>query len=878
MIVRRLASLLLLLVYPPRFRADYGDDYVAAAEHRFTRNLEGASRVGAVGRTVFLLVVDALRTAPGLWLARTPGRHAPVRPKAPYLAWVGGAFADARFAVRALLRRPGFAALVVLTLGLGIGASTAVFRALDRVILRPLPYSNGERMVYVLLEHRQRGWQIGPWQAYVDAWRDGAATLERIEVYRHASMVRTGHGSAELVNAVAVSGGLPGMLGVRPLVGRMLGPADADPAQPPVVLLSERYWHRAFGGDPAAVGATLHLDDTLFTVAGVWPEAARLDYDRRPDLFRVVPPDREAPRGDLPRVLALARPGVTSAEIESDLRGLSNRVEDASVDWAPAVKPNYGFLGADYVRGLWAALGGAVVLLLVAVVNAVNLMLSRVSARGAEVGMRVALGGTGVRLARLFFAESALLAAAGLAIGAGVAVSLGTALAAIEPARAIPAAAAGLDDRAVLFAGLLAAVAALVCAAAPILHLRAADVRTLIQGMDTRAAARSSRFRAVLVASQAALAVVLVVGAALLGRSFAALTRVESGMDLERLAVVAVESPRSRYPSGEEQLAFAERVRRELGTIPGVQGVAAAPSPPLRFSINGGEPYVVGEPEPEPTSGRAAFVSTAGAEPGYFQVMGIPLIQGRQFTRGDETDAVIVNQAFADRYGGDVVGRRLRFAGREESMRIVGVVGNVRSAGLDDAADRVQLYYPHAPDGGYSRFVLRTDGSPETALRLARARIAAIDPDVPIREATTGPALKREETAETRFLALLLAGFAAFGLVFALAGVYGAVSLDVQCRRREIGIRMAVGATGSDVIRAVLRRGLGPVAVGGAAGIAIALWGGPQLEGLLFGVPARDPWSAGAAALLLAMTAVAGCVLPARRASRVDPGIALQAK
>ena len=791
------------------------------------------------------------------------------------MTWLSGTGIDVRLAVRSLLRRPGFTLMAVLTLGLGTGVSTAVFGALDRVILRPLPYANGDRLAYVAIRHVRRGWQFAPQAPVIERWRQGARTVEQLEVYREFAGVRTGEGAAVIVRVVGVSAGLPGMLGVRPLLGRMLGSADAEVGAEPAVMLSERYWRGAYGGDGAVVGRPVRVNDTLFTVVGVWPESARLNHDGSPDLFRMLRREAESPQGGFALVLALLRRGVTVAEVEAELASLARGHDDFSEDTMPIVQPPYGFLGASYVRGLWLVFGGGIVLLCVAIVNAANLMLGRVSGRSSEMGVRLALGGSRIRIARLLLAETTLLAGAGIVVAVGVAAGVGAAFEALEPGRLVPAGAAGLQARMLGFAALLATVAAVVCGVVPLWLVRANAVRTLAAAAGGgRWTAPSTRLRGVLIAMQAALAVLLAAGASLMARSFTQLSAVDAGMDLDRLAVLAVRAPEHRYASDQAQRLFSERVQEALAAIPGVTGVTTATAPPLAASIRAGLPYLDGEEEP--VLSGPEFTSTSTAAASYFRVLGIPLLAGRDFEPG-ERGAVIVNEAFA-RNRGNVVGRTLRFSRDTLSWTIFGVVGDVRAFGLGDDANRVQLYYPSSGGGAYTRFVLRTDQSPAAALAAARERIALIDPTVPLREARTGPMLVREQTARVRFVASLLAGFALAGLLLAVSGVYGAVSLDISRRTREMGVRLALGASSRRVMTRVLAVGMRPVLAGAIAGVILTLVVAPWLESLLFEVPARDPWSAAAGVTLLAVTAVLGCLVPARRAARVDPAIALRSE
>ncbi len=879
--VKRAARLLLRL-YPGWFRSRYGEAYVAAAQHRWERERSGAGAARAYVRTLAHLCGDAVRSVRVVWrqerqVERGGGRRRSMRR-------LEETANDFRLGVVSLARRPGFSALVVLTLALGIGASAAVYGALDRAILRPLPYPGGDRMAYVAIRLVDRGWQLAPPQAVIDRWRSGSRTVERIEVYRTMSAVRTGAGQAQLVDVLGISGGMPSMLGIRPRVGRVLGPADASSAAPPAVMVSERYWRRTFGSDPAVTSRTLTLNDTLFGIAGVWPESARLDPEGPPDVVRVLPAEAESPPGEFALVLVKLREGASAADVEAELadllRGIDTDGEFAGelfggADAVPALNPPYGYLAADYVRGLWLVFAGGLVLMFVAIVNAVNLILGRVESRTGEIGIRLALGGSRARLARLFLAESTVLAAAGVAVGLVVALGVGRVLVAMQPGGPVPSFETGLERRAFGFAILLSAIAALVGGLVPLIPARRSGVRVLLSGAgEARNTRGRSPLRSVLIAAQSALAVLLVVGAVLLVRSFAGLLHVDTGMDLDKLVEVSIEVPADRAPTTDARLAFSRRIDEALAAIPGVAGVTSSSNPPLAYSVRAGVPVLDGEPEPA-DSGRA-FTAVTSAPAGYFRVLGIPLLAGRAF-EPHETGVVIVNEAFA-RSRGDVIGRVLHFPGDTLRFTIVGVAGNVRSLGLRDGADRVQLYHPGSGASAYTRFLLRADGDPAAILAAARSSLASLEPDIPLRQATTGKAILHEQTARSRFVAALLVGFAGLALLFAVCGVYGAVALDVRRRTREMGIRCALGATRRELAGLVVATGMRPVLTGAVVGVVAALWAGPLLEATLFGVSARDPLSAAAAVTLLAITTGISAAIPALRAARVDPNRSLRAE
>jgi predicted permease len=511
--------------------------------------------------------------------------------------------------------------------------------------------------------------------------------------------------------------------------------------------------------------------------------------------------------------------------------------------------------------------------MVVAVLTATNLMLGRADARASEIGMRIALGASRARLSRLFLAESSVLGAAGMAVAVMVAAAAGAGIRLIEPGSLMPSGSTGLAGRAMAFAAVLAVASAVVCAVVPLALVRR---HAPIGGRSSggRATDRPSRFRSSVVALQAALAVVLVAGASLMARSLASMTRVDTGMAIDRLLVASVRLPDDRYVTDGSRIAWHERASAALADLPGVAGVTTSSAPPLSFSVRGGMPFLDGEPEPVLTGGE--FVSSASAPTGYFDVLGIPIVQGRAPRTGAARE-VVVNLSFARSRQGSVLGRTLRFPGDTIAWTVVGVAGDIRAQGLTDSPDRIQLYFPDSPGSAYVRFVLRTEGDPAALMPSVRSAIHRLDPTLPLRQATTGPDIMRDQTARVRFVAALLGAFACLGLVFATGAVYGTTSIEAARRVREVGLRIALGATTASVLRRVALTGLAPIATGAALGTIAVLWAAPVLDALLFRIDARDPLSIAAALAILLGAGVVGSSLPAWRTSRVDPATALRA-
>ncbi len=743
--VRALARVC-LVAYSRGFQRERAAEYLDAASHCWRRERAHHGAAGAALRTVRVLVFDTLRAAPATWRvprARDASLHVPRRAARERFGWLRGLVSETRLAVRVLARRPGFALLVSCTLGLGIGASTALFGALDHVALHPLPYPNGDRMVYLSMRHEQRGWRFTPPVALIELWRARAHTLERIEGWYPGQSVWQGPQGARLIRVVSVTPGLPDMLRLRPLLGRSPSVQESAPGAPPLALLSEGFWRSAFGGSADVVGRTLTLDDTAFTVAGVWPAAARLEPKSAANVIRVLPAGTRGAAAEFGYMLGLVRRGAAGEQVRSELSALT-QTAGTGINLPDGVVPDVlapaGFLGKVYQQSIWIVFGGGILLLLVAVLDSTNLLSGRAITRDAEFGVRLALGGSSGALLRLFLLESSILTLAGLLIALLVARAGRVWLAAVQPRGMTPLQGDALGPRALGWAAALAVFAALCCAIVPALRVRAAAVPQLLRTSSARAGEAAQRARAVIVALQVGLAILLLSGAALTLRSFHRLSHIDTGVAVSELVEFSVQLPQPRYPSDAARLAFNDDLVRRLGRLPGVRAVSMAGSPLMRFS-GGPVPGFDGQPN----DNAAAFASSINVLPGYLAAVGTSLLAGHDFDRATPHE-MIVNSAFARAHGGDVVGHTLQFAGDSIVHRIVGVAGNVRSYGLDDRDDRIQLYSADfgLPAGAWQRFVVRTSGPTRELPHQIGSAVAAIDSNLPLRDASSATDLVRE--------------------------------------------------------------------------------------------------------------------------------------
>ncbi|MGH9409596.1 MAG: ABC transporter permease, partial [Vicinamibacterales bacterium] len=666
------------------------------------------------------------------------------------------------------------------------------------------------------------------------------------------------------------------MLHARPLAGRLLLPSDAEPGAPPVAMVTEQAWRRLFGSDPNIIGRVLMFgrEPSPTTIVGILPAGARIDATVVPDFLTVLA--REYARGAPVSVLARMRPGITPEAVASELRAIPRNDPVDSLSRVPDVaRPATLALGETFSRDVWLAFAGALALFVISVVNAGHLLLGRAMARDHELGVRRAIGGSSARIARLFLTEAFVYAGSGLALGIGIMIALERLIGEYEPRLFMEVAGSGLHGRTVWILGGGAAIAMLACSVAPMLRSRSRDLRTTMDAGSLRSTSQASRAMHAFTVVQAAIAVLLVVGAAVMARSLGHLMAVDSGMAIDHLVSLAATPPATRYSTRDKRAAYRDRVEATLRAIPTVTGVTTSYTALLNMSAEDGLPYLDGEVEPP---ARGSSFGLARVPPNYFDVTGTRVIAGRPFRADDLQDAAIVNESFAAAHGGNVVGRLLHTPGESRAFRIVGVASNVKSFGLADTKARYQAYVcqPHSNTSMFVRFFVRTSGDPAVVIQEARRRIAAIDPTIPIEEPHTGADVIRGQTAPFRFAAALLCGFAILGLGLALSGIYGSVALAVSRRTREIGIRMALGATPRRVLLAVIATGLRPVLLGGIVGVAGAWFALPLVNALLYDVKSTDPWSSAVSLSVVTAAATFASWIPARRASRVDPVTALR--
>ncbi|HUG39145.1 MAG TPA: ABC transporter permease [Longimicrobiales bacterium] len=800
---------------------------------------------------------------------------------------------DVRYGTRTLVRAPGFTAVAVLTLAVGIGATAGVFGVVEALLIEPLGYREAGRVVRIL-EHRTDGERrYGTISApnFRD-WLAAAETLGEGSLYDESSpTLRLGERSVK-VSGAWVNASYFDVLGVEPAVGRFFLAEEDEPGSARMVL-SEGLWRELFAGDPGVVGRVLEVNGFPYTVVGVAesfedPGLSGASFEA-PRLWRSTPSYFLTNGRQSRSFTGIARlaSGATPAAAAAELNAIHARLAETHAGnrgRLVEVVPLKESLVGD-ARPVLAILSAAVLLvLLIACANVANLLLFRAAGRGREMGVRTALGASRRRVVRQLLVESLLLGLAGAAAGLVVAVAVNRGLEALAAGQLPRLANVGVDPTVLGFTALVGIAASLVFGLLPALHTVRPDTAAALRdgGRGTAGARAHGRIRDAVVAVQVGLAVVVMVGAGLLGRSLVRLGAVDPGLSVEGALTLRIDPPSEIYGPAEEDggasyHAVLSRVTVAVEAVPGVESVAVVDILPMSGSFNG-NPYLL-EGQPEPAEGQSASAETRAVGPGYFETHGIVLRAGRDVGAGDDREAppvVWVNEALLRREGRSAdgaVGTRIRILG-DRWAAIAGVVGDVAQFTLDRSPDpAVYIPLPQAPLWMQDEpwLVVRTAADPAGLAPAIRAAVAGVDPAIPVYDIAPMEDVLRATLARPRFRTVVLLAFAAAAFLLAAVGVYGMVAYTVARRRPELGIRMALGADARAIRRLVVLRGLGPVAVGAAAGLAAGLLATRALAAFLFGISTTDPATFLAAPLLLLAVAGIAAWLPARRAGRLAP-------
>ena len=801
---------------------------------------------------------------------------------------------DLRYGARMLWKNPGFTLIAVITLSLGIGANTAIFSVIDALMLRPLPFREPDNLFQVWETDVNRGYNemSASYPNFAD-WRDQNQVFQQIAIYSGGTYNLAGAAEPERIQGAIVSPAFFPLLGVKPMLGRVFLPEEDHPNEVFSVVMSERLWRHRYNSDPQIIGRTISLDTESFTVVGVVPNIADLaELPNDTDIWIPISHGYgfDNRRGHGYQVMARLKQGVTREQAQADMDriagSLAIRHPESNTDHGVRLIPLQEQIVGDYKLALLALLGAVLSVLLIASANVANMLLARAAGRQKEISIRNALGAGRFRLIRQLLAESLLLAGLGGAAGLLLAVWGVYLLVAFGPAELPRAGEVAVDMRALGFTFAVSLLTGIIFGLAPALQASRPDLNeTLKEGMrGATGSAGHRRMRSLLVVSEIALSLVLLVGAGLLMRSFLKLQAVAPGFNPNNMLTMRVSLEGPNYEKAESRIAFYDQLLDNIKALPGVQSVGARYHIPLvpadnyanlAFAIEGR----LSEPANRPT----AFYNTVS--PDLFRTMEIPVSKGRPFNEHDDQKAqmvIIINETLARRYfpGEDPIGKRMTLEDEnpkeEDWATIVGVVKDTKPLAMD-GKPAPEMYMPFAQQPARSMaLMIRTTSKPESVAAAVRRNVQALDRNQLAYGLRTFEGVMSEAVAAPRFRASLLGVFAAVALILAMVGVYGVMSYAVTQRTREIGIRMALGAEPRDALKMVMKQGA-KLAV---AGVAIGLGGAAALtwliEGLLFNVRAADPATFVAAPLLLAGVALLACYLPARRATKVDPIVALR--
>jgi len=805
---------------------------------------------------------------------------------------MSGLLQDMRYAVRTLGRAPGFTAVAVATLALGIGANTAIFSVVHAVLLRRLPYPEPDRLVVVAERGRASGDMGVAWPTFLDM-REQARTVRPLALFRADEMTVSGGREPELLRVGEVSADFFPLLGATPALGRVLLPADDRPEAAPAVVLSDELWRTRFGGDRGVIGRTIRLDAVPHTIVGV--TARGFGFFPKPvHMYRPIGLHGAEKvwlnRGNHTgaRLLARLAPGATVAQARAEVVGMERQLElqypDTNSGQTATLVPLDERLFEDVRPALWTLLAAVGLVLLIACVNVAHLQLARGTARQRELAIRAALGAGRGRIVRQLVTESLVVSAIGGVLGVVIASWAIGPLLRLAPAAIPRLADTRIDTGVLLFALAISIATGVLFGLAPAVSASRPDPQAALTdaGRGSTAGRSRRRFRMALFVSEVALAFVLVIGSGLLVRSLLHAISVPPGFQPDGLLALDVGLPAAKYPEAEPRQRFYQGTIDELRRLPGVVAATAVYCAPL-VGRCWGSVYTLSD-RPIPERGDLPSAHWNVAEPSYFATVGIPLREGRYLTESDGANApkvVVVNESFARKWWprGGAIGKRVKqgFPDHDQSVyEIVGVVADVRQEGLDvDAKTEVFIPWAQNPMPGMT-FVLRTSVSPMALAKPAIAAVHRVDPDQSVSHVVPMTEFVSESVASRRFTTTLLGLFGVLALVLASVGIYGVVSFGVAERRREIGIRTALGAKPRDVLRLVVGGALRLAAVGMAAGAVAALGLSRLLASLLFGVGPSDPTTYAGVVLLLSSVVLAACVIPARGALRVDPNTVLR--
>jgi len=815
--------------------------------------------------------------------------------------WWDHLWQDIRFGLRMLAKSPGFAAVTVLTLALAIGANTVIFSAVYAVLLKPLPFKNSDRLVFIEKKNSSRGWDRNPISpAEILAWRNQSGAFEGMAAYTQRHCVLTGGGEAEEDPCEVISSNLFPILSVAPIRGRTFSADEDKPEGPRVALLSYALWLRRFAADENVIGRFIDIDGASYTIVGVMPSGFSHGY--APPYHALSESFAQLWLSGIalsPTVawndyfgIGRLKPGISLQQAEAQMDTVSVRIEPIHPDlkgWRAQLMSLRTMSSGDTRPALLVLMAATTFVLLIACANIANLLLARCASRASEFAVRNALGASQGRIVRQLLTESFLVSMAGGVLGVLLASWGAKTLAALAPPflmKTAPGLASGAaDSRVFAFSFVIVAMTTFLFGLAPALQSSRPYVTETLKetGRSSLQSPRNRRFRSALVVSEIALAMVLLIGAGLMVRTLAQLSRVNLGFKPANVLTMRAPLSGQRYKEPQAWAQFWERALAAVESLPGVEAASVS----LRLPIIGwaGQFFNTAD-DPNPPAGQVPSANYVIVGPGYFRTMQIPLRRGRSFNEHDTQNGdrvVIVNEELARLHwlGQDPLGKQLRVGGQGPWLSVVGVAGNVLSQGPDEGFNP-EIYVPYQQYpwllGGPKHLVVRTSAGvkPESVAHAVVQEIHRLDKDVPITDIATMELIAREPMAQQRMVMALLLSFAVLALVLSALGIYSVLSYSVAQRTREIGLRVALGAERGNVLRLVVGNGVRLALLGISVGAAAALALTRLMADLLFGVRPADPATFGVVTTMLAATSLLACYVPARRAMKVDPIVALR--
>jgi putative ABC transport system permease protein len=796
---------------------------------------------------------------------------------------------DIQYALRATVKRPGFSLIAILTLALGIGANSAIFSVVNGVLWRPLPYPQPQQLVMAWTNHQARGGPAQEWftPAEIDDWRAQNQVFSQFAAFNNWVPTLTGRDAPESLVGAAVNHDMFNLLGIGPARGRTFLPEEDQPNAPNVAILSDDLWRARFNSDPNIVGKSISLNQDSYQVVGVMPAGFQFPIIPGVQIWRTLKPalNPACGRGCIVlRAMGRMKDSVTIAQAQADVSTIASRLAaqypDTNSKVGATLVPLHEQLVGSIKRPLLVLLGAVGFVLLIACANVANLLLARAATREREMALRSALGASRLRVIRQLLTESSLLAFGGAAAGLALAYWLLRLLVALSP-QGTP----GLDqiavDRYVLaFTVSIAAVTGIIFGLAPALQLSKLDLNHSLKdtGKGTPGGMRGGRLRGALVVAETALALLLLIGSGLLMKSFILLQRVDPGFNPDHVVTLRTILSRTPYPNPPQVVNFYTQLLDRVKATPGVQSAATISTLPLSGNQTDTHFLIDGRPAPPPEQEPSAWFNSVSSD--YFQTMQLRLVKGRTFSENDNEKSppvAIISEAMARKFfpNEEPLGKRIG-RGPDRWREIVGVVRDIKHFSLDaDAPPTMYLPMPQVPARGMD-LVVRTAGDPLSMAAALRQQVWAGDRNLAIANLGAMNDLVSSSITQQRFILTLLACFAGLALLLAAVGIYGVMSYAVTQRTHEIGIRVALGARVSDVLKLVVQQGMGLTLIGVAIGMALAFALTRLMKSLLFNVTPTDATTFFAVGAALTAVALLACLIPARRATKVDPLVALR--